>query len=158
MEAIDTHDVEVAFDELIKELCKLKELNDLVDAYKNNIDVLSSNVNGLAAQIESFYNSAKEHDNQVNILYEKYVDEGKSISEELATQIESFQNSAKEHDNQLNILYKKYVDEAENISSELGKRSLEFKQIGRRSFVLNVISLILGILSCAGLSFLIFFA
>lgn len=122
MERIDTHDVEVAFDELMKELNKLKDLNNLVDAYKDNIDALSSKVKDLTEQIESFYNSAKEHDAQVNTLY------------------------------------KGYVDKAEYISAELEKRSLEFKQIGRRNTVFNVITLILCVLACSGLAYLIFFA
>lgn len=87
MERIDTHDVEVAFDELMKELSKLKDLNNLVDAYKNNIDTLSSNVKYLTEQIESFYNSAKEHDAQVNTLYKAYVDKAESISAELDKRI-----------------------------------------------------------------------
>jgi hypothetical protein len=32
METIDTHEIELAFDELMKELNKLKDLNNLVDA------------------------------------------------------------------------------------------------------------------------------
>ena len=122
MEHIDTHDVEIAFDELMKELSKLKDLNNLVDAYKDNIDVLSSKVKDLTEQIESFYNSAKEHDAQVNALY------------------------------------KDYVDKAEFISAELEKRSLEFKQIGRRNTVFIIIALILGVLACSGLAYLTFFA
>ncbi len=122
MEQIDTHDVEVAFDELMKELSKLKDLNNLVDAYKDNIDVLSSNVKDLTEQIESFYNSAKEHDAQVKALY------------------------------------KGYVDKAESISAELEKRSFEFKQIGRRNTIFIVITLVLGVLTCSGLAYLIFFA
>jgi uncharacterized coiled-coil DUF342 family protein len=122
MDYIDTHDVEVAFDELMKELNKLKDLNNLVDAYKDNIDALSSKVKDLTEQVESFYNSAKEHDAQVNTLY------------------------------------KDYVDKAEFISAELEKRSLEFKQIGRRNTIFNVITLILGVLACSGLAYLIFFA
>ena len=121
MNSIDTHDVELAFDELMRELSKLKDLNNLVDAYKDNIDSLSSKVKVLTELIESFYNSAKEHEDQVNNLY------------------------------------KSYVDKAEDISAELEKRNLEFKKIGRRNMVFNVISLILGILACSGLAFLIFF-
>ena len=122
MDRIDTHDVEVAFDELMKELSKLKDLNNLVDAYKDNIDTLSTKIKGLTEQIESFYNSAKEHDSQVNLLY------------------------------------KGYVDKAEQISAELEKRKQEFKEIGRRNMVFNIISLILALLACAGMAFLIFFA
>ena len=122
MEHIDTHDVEVAFDDLIKELSKLKDLNNLVDAYKDNLDALSSKVKNLTEQIETFYNSAKEHDAQVNTLY------------------------------------KGYVDKAESISAELDKRIHEFKQIGRRNMVINVITLILTVLACSGLASLIFFA
>ena len=122
MDRIDTHDVEVAFDELMKELSKLKDLNNLVDAYKDNIDTLSTKVKGLTEQIESFYNSAKEHDSQVNLLY------------------------------------KGYVEKAEQISAELEKRKQEFKEIGRRNMVLNIFSLVLALLACAGLAFLIFFA
>ncbi len=122
MDHIETHDVEVAFDELMKELNKLKDLNDLVDAYKDNIDTLSSKVKSLAEQIESFYKTANEHDSQVNLLY------------------------------------KGYVEKAEYISEELEKRNQEFKQIVRRNMVFNVLTLILGLLTCAGLVFLIFFA
>ena len=122
MDHIDTHDVEVAFDELMKELSKLKDLNNLVDAYKDNIDRLSSKVKGLTEQIETFYKSAKEHDNQMNLVY------------------------------------KSYVDKASQISVELEKRNSEFKQIGRRNMVFNVITLILGVLACAGVAFLVFFA
>lgn len=122
MEHIDTHNVELAFDDLIKELSKLKELNDLVDAYKDNIDTLSSNIKGLTSQLESFYISAKEHNDKVNLLYQKY------------------------------------VDEAERILAELEKRNLEFRHIERRNMVFRIITLILGILACAGLAFLIFLA
>ena len=90
MEHIDTHDVEVAFDDLIKELSKLKDLNNLVDAYKDNIDSLSSKVKDLTEQIESFYNSAKDHDVQVNTLYKGYVDKAESISAELDKRIYEF--------------------------------------------------------------------
>lgn len=122
MDHIDTHDVEIAFDDLMKELSKLKDLNNLVDAYKDNIDTLSTKVKRLTEQIELFYNCAKEHDTQMNTLY------------------------------------KEYVDKAESISSELEKRSLEFKQIGRRNAIINVINLILGVFACTGLVYLIFFA
>jgi len=122
MDRIDTHNVEVAFDELMKELSKLKDLNNLVDAYKDNIDTLSTKVKGLTEQIESFYNSAKEHDSQVNLLYTGY------------------------------------VEKAEQIYAELEKRKQEFKEIGRRNMVFNIISLILALFACAGLAFLIFFA
>lgn len=122
MEHIDTHNVELAFDDLIKELSKLKELNDLVDAYKDNIDTLSSNIKGLTSQLESFYISAKEHNDKVNLLYQKY------------------------------------VDEAARILAELEKRNLEFRHIERRNMVFRIITLILGILACAGLAFLIFLA
>ena len=90
MEHIDTHDVEVAFDDLIKELSKLKDLNNLVDAYKDNLDALSSKVKNLTEQIETFYNSAKEHDAQVNTLYKGYVDKAESISAELDKRIYEF--------------------------------------------------------------------
>ena len=90
MEHIDTHDVEVAFDELMKELSKLKDLNNLVDAYKDNLDALSSKVKNLTEQIETFYNSAKEHDAQVNTLYKGYVDKAESISAELDKRIYEF--------------------------------------------------------------------
>ena len=90
MDRIDTHDVEVAFDELMKELNKLKDLNNLVDAYKDNIDALSSKVKDLTEQIESFYNSAKDHDVQVNTLYKGYVDKAESISAELDKRIYEF--------------------------------------------------------------------
>ena len=90
MDRIDTHDVEVAFDELMKELSKLKDLNNLVDAYKDNIDALSSKVKGLTEQIESFYQSAKEHDNQVNLLYKSYVDKANQISVELEKRSSEF--------------------------------------------------------------------
>ncbi len=121
MDSIDTHDVEVAFDELMKELSKLKDLNNLVNAYKDNIDALSSKVKDLTEQIETFYISAKEHNTQVNTLYERY------------------------------------VDKAESISIELEKRNLEFKRLGRKNMVFNVITLILGVLACFGLAYLIFF-
>lgn len=74
MNHIDTHDIELAFDDLIKELNKLKNLNDLVDAYKDNIDLMSQKTNNLVNQIEIFYNNAKEHDDKVNALYSKYAD------------------------------------------------------------------------------------
>jgi uncharacterized coiled-coil DUF342 family protein len=90
MERIDTHDVEVAFDELMKELSKLKDLNNLVDAYKDNIDTLSTRVKGLTEQIESFYNSAKEHDSQVNLLYKGYVEKAEQISAELEKRKQEF--------------------------------------------------------------------
>lgn len=122
MDHIDTHDVEIAFDDLMKELSKLKDLNNLVDAYKDNIDTLSTKVKRLTEQIELFYNCAKEHDAQVNTLY------------------------------------KGYVKKAESISAELEKRSLEFKQIGRRNTIFNVITLILCVLACSGLAYLIYFA
>ena len=80
MNSIDTHDVELAFDELMRELSKLKDLNNLVDAYKDNIDSLSSKVKVLTELIESFYNSAKEHEDQVNNLYKSYVDKAEDIS------------------------------------------------------------------------------
>lgn len=83
MDHIDTHDVEVAFDELIKELSTLKDLNNLVDAYKDNIDTLSMKIMGLAEQIHSFYNSAREHENTVKRQYERYVDTAEQISAEL---------------------------------------------------------------------------
>ena len=51
MNHIDTHDVEVAFDELIKELSKLKDLNNLVDATKDNIDTLSTKIERVADHI-----------------------------------------------------------------------------------------------------------
>jgi len=165
MEHIDTHDVEIAFDDLMKELSKLKDLNNLVNAYKDNIDTLSSKIKGLTEQIESFYNNAKEHDTQVNVLYQRYVDKAEYISAELekhnkdlTEQIETFYNSAKEHNAQLNALYKGYVDKAESISSKLEKRCLEIKQIGRRNTIFNVITLILGVFVCAGLVYLIYFA
>lgn len=122
MDHIDTHDVEIAFDDLMKELSKLKDLNNLVDAYKDNIDTLSTKVKRLTEQIELFYNCAKEHDTQMNTLY------------------------------------KEYVDKAESISAELEKRSLEFRQIGRRNTIFNVITLILCVLACSGLAYLIYFA
>lgn len=122
MDRIDTHDVEVAFDELMKELNKLKDLNNLVDAYKDNVDALSSKINTLTEQIETFYSSAKVHESQINALYQGY------------------------------------ADKAEFISAELDKCSLKFKQIGRRNSILIVINLFLGILACAGLANLIFFA
>jgi uncharacterized coiled-coil DUF342 family protein len=81
METIDTHEIELAFDELMKELNKLKDLNNLVDAYKENIDKLSLRTNELSRQIEIFYNKAKEHNDQVNLLYQKYVDGTREISE-----------------------------------------------------------------------------
>lgn len=90
MDRIDTHDVEVAFDELMKELSKLKDLNNLVDAYKDNIDTLSTKVKGLTEQIESFYNSAKEHDSQVNLLYKGYVEKAEQISAELEKRKQEF--------------------------------------------------------------------
>lgn len=90
MDRIDTHDVEVAFDELMKELSKLKDLNNLVDAYKDNIDTLSTKVKGLTEQIESFYNSAKEHDSQVNLLYKCYVEKAEQISAELEKRKQEF--------------------------------------------------------------------
>lgn len=90
MDRIDTHDVEVAFDELMKELSKLKDLNNLVDAYKDNIDTLSTKVKGLTEQIESFYNSAKEHDTQVNLLYKGYVEKAEQISAELEKRKQEF--------------------------------------------------------------------
>lgn len=90
MDRIDTHDVEVAFDGLMKELSKLKDLNNLVDAYKDNIDTLSTKVKGLTEQIESFYNSAKEHDSQVNLLYKGYVEKAEQISAELEKRKQEF--------------------------------------------------------------------
>lgn len=81
MDHIDTHDIELAFDDLITELNKLKNLNDLVDAYKNNIDLMSKKTNNLVNQIEVFYNNAKEHDDKVNALYSKYVDGTKQIQD-----------------------------------------------------------------------------
>lgn len=83
MNHIDTHDVEVAFDELIKELSKLKDLNNLVDAYKDNIDTLSTKIERVADQIQSFYNSAREHESSVNLLYKGYVYKAEQISVEL---------------------------------------------------------------------------
>ena len=80
MNHIDTHDVEVAFDELIKELSKLNDLNNLVDAYKDNIDTLSTKIERVADQIQSFYNSAREHESSVNLLYKGYVYKAEQIS------------------------------------------------------------------------------
>lgn len=94
METIDTHEIELAFDELMKELNKLKDLNNLVDAYKENIDKLSSRTNELSRQIEIFYNKAKEHNDQVNLLYQKYVDGTREISESLDRESRKFERMA----------------------------------------------------------------
>lgn len=80
MDRIDTRDVELAFDELMKELKKLKDLNSLVDAYKDTVDSLSLKVEALTEQMEVFYQSAREHDNQVNNLYQGYVDKAEEIA------------------------------------------------------------------------------
>lgn len=95
MNHIDTHDVEVAFDELIKELSKLKDLNNLVDAYKDNIDTLCKKTKGLSEQIQAFYNSAKEHESAVNILYNGYADKAKEISVELDKQCQKLYRTAR---------------------------------------------------------------
>lgn len=94
METIDTHEIELAFDELMKELNKLKDLNNLVDAYKENIDKLSLRTNELSRQIEIFYNKAKEHNDQVNLLYQKYVDGTREISESLDRESRKFERMA----------------------------------------------------------------
>jgi hypothetical protein len=94
METIDTHEIELAFDELMKELNKLKDLNNLVDAYKENIDKLSLRTNELSRQIEIFYNKAKEHNDQVNLLYQKYVDGTREISESLDRESRRFKRMA----------------------------------------------------------------
>lgn len=94
METIDTHEIELAFDELMKELNKLKDLNNLVDAYKENIDKLSLRTNELSRQIEIFYNKAKEHNDQVNLLYQKYVDGTREISESLDRESRRFERMA----------------------------------------------------------------
>lgn len=94
METIDTHEIELAFDELMKELNKLKDLNNLVDAYKENIDKLSLRTNELSRQIEIFYNKAKEHNDQVNLLYQKYVDGTREISESLDRESRRFNRMA----------------------------------------------------------------
>ena len=84
MDHIDTHDIEIAFDDLIKELNKLKDLNDLVDAYKDSIDRMSKKTNDLLNMVEVFYKNAQEHENKVNALYSKYVDGTSQIQEFLA--------------------------------------------------------------------------
>ena len=94
METIDTHEIELAFDELMKELNKLKDLNNLVDAYKENIDKLSLRTNELSRQIEIFYNKAKEHNDQVNLLFQKYVDGTREISESLDRESRKFERMA----------------------------------------------------------------
>ena len=90
---IDIHK-KIAFDELMKELNKLKDLNNLVDAYKENIDKLSLRTNELSRQIEIFYNKAKEHNDQVNLLYQKYVDGTREISESLDRESRRFNRMA----------------------------------------------------------------
>lgn len=95
MNHIDTHDVEVAFDELIKELSKLKDLNNLVDAYRDNIDTLSTKIKGLAEQIHTFCNSAREHESTVRSLYESYVDKAEQISAELGKYSHEFKKIAR---------------------------------------------------------------
>ena len=83
MDRIDTRDVELAFDELIKELKKLKDLNSLVDAYKDTVNSLSIKIRDLTEQIETFYISAKNHDDLVNGLYQEYVAKASEISNTL---------------------------------------------------------------------------
>lgn len=90
MDPINTHDVELAFEDLMQELSKLKDLNNLVDAYKDNVDALTSNISRLTEQIESYYHSANEHDEQVNILYNNYLDTAKKISVEIETSNQKF--------------------------------------------------------------------
>ena len=75
-------------------MSKLKDLNNLVDAYKGNIDTLSTKTNGLAEQIQSFYNSAREQERTVNLLYKGYVDKAELICVELGKYSQEFKKIA----------------------------------------------------------------
>ena len=146
MEHIDTHDIELAFDDLMGELSKIKELNSLVDSYKDNVDELSACVEKLSTHLDVFYRKAKEYNEQVDSMYHKYADETSSFAEKLTSQLDVFYSKVKEHDEQANNLYQKYVSE-----------TFELKEMARSSRNINVVTLILAIIACIGLGYMIIF-
>lgn len=122
METIDTHEVELAFDSLMKELDKIKNLNDLIDSYKGNVDSLSKLIVELADEIKVFYDKAKERDEVVREQYSHYAKLTKELSELLDNKV------------------------------------LEFKKINRGNVVFHIILTVLGLVTCTGIAYMIFFA
>ena len=170
MDKIDTHQVELAFDELIGELSKLKDLNNLVDSYKDTVDILKQKVSELVEHIESFYKCAKEHDSNVNEIYNQYVCKSDEIItflknldsndeefyEKLYSKTEAINALLREMDSSAKAFHEESISETKEIMSTINKRIMEQERVNRRVSLINLLILIISSLAFLGVLYLIF--
>lgn len=124
METLDTHDIELAFYDLMQELNKIKSLNSIAGSYKENLDNYSKIIDELLEVVKDSSEKDKANVLLVCRKYSEYQEKAEKLDLGLRTAISDFESHMLEcsRDNK-----KQYEDNIARMSKLLTDENAAFQ-------------------------------